>query len=436
MPMDEEEEEVELDVEEEEDEEEEEEEEEEEAVEEHKEEQTLSGTSETSGSSQKENVDPRHNTKANTGHSSGGRTNRTQQRMEDSMDTDSSIDDIPLLGNEAAPTSHRTTPIASSLSSLPRPGDRAAVDRQTPDLFAPRLPPSTPTYARPARNGYSASHVSTPTKPTLTPLSSSKVSPAASSPRHIIQRATSMSIRRKLTTYTLLTSHLDDDQLALLKELEELINQHTTAIPTVQHPRVVVTASWSPTVTHLVTSASTATASLVTKRTNKYFLAMLSPHVAIVTIDWVTESIVARRLLDGAEYRVKGDTRHPTGGETRRRWNERADDDEGLLAGWQVSELGQWSNKVVRDDVRAIVEVGGGQWLGSDDQAGGVAGKRYVVFDDGKKVGADNRALLSDEVVRSYEGRGISVVPCSWLFDCVSSFSILPTPLPPQASAR
>ena len=243
-----------------------------------------------------------------------------------------------------------------------------------------------------------------------------------------------MSIRRKLTTYTLLTSHLDDDQLALLKELEATVNQHTTTPPTAQHPRVVVTASWSPAVTHLVTSASTATAQLVTKRTNKYFLAMLSPHTAIVTIDWVTESIAAGRLLDGADYRVKGDSRYPTGGETRRQWNEPNGDEQRLFAGWQVSELGQWSNKVVRDDVRAMVEVGGGQWLGSDDQASDVAGERYVLYDDGKKVADDNRALLSEEVVRSCEERGIRAVPCSWLFDCVSSFTVMPVPPLHQAA--
>ena len=398
-----------------------------EAAEEHKEEQDMKGTSETSEptSSQKENVDPLHDVEADIAQERTGRSRKSQYHEENGMDIDNSTTDIPLLEDQRTGAADQPTLAASSLTSRSRP--HTAVPREVPNLFAVRQTPSTATYARSARNGYGASQASSHAKSSPRPLSSTKPQPLTSSPRHV-QRSLSMSIRRKLTTYTLLTSHLDDDQLALVKELEELINQRTTAPPTVQHPRVIVTPHWSPVVTHLVTSASTATASLVTKRTNKYFLAMLSPHVAIVTIDWVTESIVARRLLDGAEYRVKGDTRHPNGGETRRKWNEQADDEQRLLAGWQVSEMGQWSNKVVRDDVRAIVEVGGGQWLGSEESASGTDGRRYVLFDDGKKVANDNRSLLSNEVQRSYEVRGISVVPCSWLFDCVSSFTVLPIP--------
>ena len=419
--------------------EEEEEEEEEDELDERKEEAlTANGASETSESSQKENMDPLHQTEAaaSSGKGKGGRPRRSRQRGEDVMAVDGSTDDVPLLDDERTADGGSAVPVTSSLFSLSRPRTRAPAARLTPNLFAPRHAPSTPTYARSTNHGFSTPLSSTPSKAISTLVSfvsSGKAQPATSSPQHI-QRATFMSIRRKPTTCTLLTSHLDDEQVALVKELEALINHHATTPPTVQHPRVVVTSTWSPAVTHLVTSASTATASLVTKRTNKYFLAMLSPQVAIVTIDWVTDSIVSRRLVDGAKFRVKGDSRHPTGGEARQHWLERADDQQRLLTGWQVSELGQWSNKVVRDDVRAIMEVGGGHWLGSDDQADGAADKRYVLFDDGKRVVADNRALLSEEVVRSYEERGISVVPCSWLFDCVSSFSLLPTP-PPQQQA-
>ena len=396
-------------------------------LEERKEDETVTAPSETGESSQKENVDPAPSTVV----TSVGRTRqprKSHQSVEDLMEVD---DEIPVLGQPA--------PVPSSLSSLARPRTRiAAAARPAPELFAIRQPPSTPSYSRHARaNGTS----SPPATPLVSPATapSSKAHVANSSLRHI-QRATSMSMRRKLTTYTLLTSHLDDDQLALVKELESLINHNHTAntntVPTTSHPRVILTTAYTPSITHLITSASTATTQLVTHRTNKYFLAQLTPHAAIVTIDWVTESIVARRMLDAAPYAVKGDTRFPHGGDTRRQWYDAVGtgggmDGVGLLGGWVVGEVGVWGNRVVRDDVRAIVEVGGGQWVGCDGLSDGVVdvdSTRYVVWDDGKKVGDDNRALLTDEMVRAYEERGISAVPCSWLFDCVSSFSILPIP--------
>ena len=397
--------------------------------EERKEDESVRVARETDESSQKENVDPARAAMVATPGTT--RQARKAQRQV-AADMDMTVDSMPVL-EQATPS--------SSLSSLSHPRHRiSAAPLAVPELFAVRQPSSTPTYSRQARAAHAASPASAPSIISPTSLPSSKPPSATSSPR-AVQRVTSMSMRRKLTTYTLLTSHLDDDQLALVKELEALMNHaHTlnpAAVPTTSHPRVVLTTTYTPALTHLITSASTATSQIVTRRTNKYFLAQLTPHAAIVTIDWVTESIVARRMLDATPYAVRGDSRWPQGGETRRLWYE-AVNGAGLLGGWEVGELGVWSNKVVRDDVRAIVQVGGGQWVGSGDMADGapVAGStRYVVWDDGKKVMDENRALLTTELVREYEERGISAVPCSWLFDCVSSFSILPIPpLQPQAT--
>ena len=412
-----------------------------ERMEEHKEERrAINGTSGLSESSQKENVDPMHDDDNNTARGGTGKSRKRRQTV-DSAEADGADDEMPLL--EDVGPADRANPSGPSHSKPSRPRDHTSVAGQAPDLFASRKQPTTP-YARAARNGHTAPAASTPTKTSLASLPSSKPHLAPSAARHP-QPVASLSVRRKQTVCTLLTSHLDDDQLALLKELEAMMNLACAAEgrASAQHPRVVVTSAWSPAVTHLVTSASTATASLVTRRTNKYFLAMLSPHVHIVTIDWVTECIVARRLLDAAQFRVKGDTRHATGGEARRKWIVQSEAEGGvterqlLFAGWRVSDAGKWSNAVVRNDVRSIVEVGGGQWLGGDEDGGGGAavGKRYVLYDDGKKVAEDNRALLSDEMVRSYEVRGISVAPCSWLFDCVSSFSILPVPTSKQQTS-
>ena len=151
-----------------------------------------------------------------------------------------------------------------------------------------------------------------------------------------------------------------------------------------------------------------------------------------MTIDWVTECLTQGHLVDAKGWLVEGD-REARGGARRAR-ERRERGEGGLFDGWEVEGgVGVWGREETRRDVRSLVEAGGGRWVegGRGEERGGEGsgGRRVVVLDDSReRVKVENRRLLTAERCEEWQRAGVGVVTTTWLFACISHFTIQPIP--------
>ena len=251
------------------------------------------------------------------------------------------------------------------------------------------------------------------------------MSPSAASSAPL--RSWSIAARnRRPTSLTLLTTHLDAEQSALVDELVALLHSSST----LSSPQVTLTSQFSPSVTHLITPACSPTRRL-DARTHKYFLCLLT-GAYVITIDWVTECLSRRQLVSAADFLIAGDREAEGGAERARQRRDRGDG--GLFDGLQVEPLGAWGRQETRRDVRSLVEAGRGVWRepgGEEDKADGEERRCVLLLDDSKeRVKAENRKMLTPELERECKRKGVGVVSTSWLFSCISHFELQPVRSP------
>ena len=360
---------------------------------------------------------------------------------------------IPMSAPPATSKPTRRTPPAV-LSATPRPTRTAPLFLFSSPHTAPRSTP-LPRALRPL-------HPNLPLPSSPSPSSSSAVvkrSPSTAALARLtppLSRSSSITTRpRKPTSLTLLTTHLDAEQTALVTELIFLLSHPLAApappspspLPPSTHPpppplAVHLTSTFSPSVTHLITPASSPTSNLLLTRTHKYFLSLLA-GAYVVTIDWVAECLTQGRVVDAGEWVVEGD-RVGRGGARRARERKEMGGG-GLFEGWEVEGgWGVWGREETKRDVRSLVEAGGGEWVeGEGGRWGGEAGKggeggewegeegrrRVVVLDDSKeRVKVENRRLLTASRCEEWKRAGVWVVTTTWLFACISHFAIQPAP--------
>ena len=238
----------------------------------------------------------------------------------------------------------------------------------------------------------------------------------------------SQSRPRKASRCVLLTSALQPDQLALVKEMVQTVNA-STASSSFAPPRVVLVSAFDSSVSHLVTSASLAIRSgRLLHRTNKYFLCLLS-GCFVLCVDWVTDCLQQRRLVDEQPFVITGDEKAE---DTARRARERRErGEQPLLSGVTVWEAGRWAKEETQREVKKVVEVGGGRWAGrmQDIQPSTAtveheAERRFLILDDSKKVDAENQRLLTPTFLADCRRLQLRVISTSWLMDCVSRLSL------------
>jgi len=200
--------------------------------------------------------------------------------------------------------------------------------------------------------------------------------------------------------------------------------------------RLEIVDSYSSAVTHVITAARTSETSgkkknvkqtLLPARTMKYFKGLLGGQW-VLTIDWVHESLEKGKLVDEGNFLVHGDP-SALGGAKRAR-NATAP----LFAGFNLVVHGECGGPKMEKDIESLVILGGGIVHDASffqEQENEISGRKrtlqwiVLAFDEIKA-----RELLrsKSEIARLCRKHRIPIVTCLWLFDCISSFQVLPFP--------